>query len=75
MALAFTFDPQTLQRLKMGQIYAALRDCCNKRTVREYPMGDVKTDSFLRYETPYIGGSGGHEGKYNQDHKDQEQEA
>lgn len=75
MALAFTFDSQTLQRLKMDQIYAALRDCCNKRTVREYPMGDVKTDSFLRYETPYIDGSEGHEGKSNQDHKDQEQEA
>ena len=75
MALAFTFDPQTLQRLKVSHIYAALQDCCNKRTVREYPMGDVKTDSFLRYETPYIDGSGGHEGKSNQDHKDQEQEA
>ena len=75
MALAFTFDPQTIRRLKMSQFHAALRDCCNKRKIREYPMGDVKTDSFLRYETPYIDGRGGHDGKDLQDHRDKQQEA
>ena len=50
IAIAFTFDPQTLRRLRPRYIWAAFKDCYGKKGIHEYPVERAKTESFMNYE-------------------------